>query len=859
MEQLKNIFDLSKFDGKTKVIWWTYFVLSSAIIVWSFLGITSFTLSQAIFLAVACAVAFIGRNLIFKVPQTGIVLWLRESLILLSLIWLNSAGVIFLVGFASIALSKQFSKSIRRNSVLTTSGIIATFLASLFFNFVIKTVGEIDYLTSPTMSLPILFVALTITALLHYLVNTALYLTFLGFRTEEGIFIIWKETFFWGIATYGIALVSAFATHIFFLQFGTPIGFLFIPLVFALNLASRFYNQTLETKDVESTETSRIHLATIEALATAIDARDQVGVGHARRVQIYAIGMGEVLGLSDDEIQALRTGALLHDIGKLAVPDHILNKPGRLTPAEMEKTKIHSTVGASILEKVNFPYPVVPTVLFHHESWDGSGYPQGLSKEEIPLTARIIAVADAYDTLRGARPYRTSLSREEARRCLRNESGKQYDPRLVETFLRYCNTFEQRIEEAGLSYNLENRDKFEHEVGIESANNQFKGSYVEQIKRANREVYTLYELARIFSGSLSIDETLKLFVAKVRELVPFDTCVIYLYNEKEKTAVATYVEGVNAESIENKRIKEGEGATGYVLKNRQSVHNINPALDFSFSYSHIAEDFTSMASLPLIANEKLIGAISLYSSRLESYEDDYMRLLETITRIASDAISKSVTHAETENRALTDPMTGLPNARSLQTHFEQEVARARRTGSPLQLIMLDLDGFKAVNDNFGHKVGDKLLLEVGKVMKAQLRDYDFLARYAGDEFVAIIPEVNEEEIAELCDRIEKAVNLFYIPVADSMARVGISIGSACFPMNGETLDHLIVAADQGMYAVKAKHKQKQREKEAKALEERQIKELESAVKVMPEELIIGDDAVIFDLDESHIIANNHVN
>jgi diguanylate cyclase (GGDEF)-like protein/putative nucleotidyltransferase with HDIG domain len=858
MEQLKNIFDFSQFDRKTKLVWWTYFVLSLAIICWSFLGITSFTLNQVIFLLVGCAIALIGRNLIFKVPQTGIVLWLRESLILLSLVWLNSAGVVFLVSFASVALSKQFSKSIRRNSVLITSGIIATFLSSLFFNFIIKTFGEIDYLTSPTMSLPLLFGGLIVTTLFFYLVNTALYLTFLAFRTEEGLFTIWKETFSWGLVTYGIALLAVFTTHIFFIQFGTAIGFLFIPLVFLLNLANRFYNQTLETKDVESIETSRIHLATIEALATAIDARDQVGVGHARRVQIYSIGMGEVLGLSDDEIQALRTGALLHDIGKLAVPDHILNKPGRLTPAEMEKTKIHSTVGASILEKVNFPYPVVPTVLFHHENWDGSGYPQGLSKEEIPLTARIIAIADAYDTIRGARPYRTSLSREDARRCLRNESGKQYDPRLVETFLRYCNTFEQKVDEAGLSYSLETKTS-ENEIAVNAITNQSKGNYVEQIKRANREVYTLYELARIFSGSLSIDETLKLFVAKVRELVPFDTCAIYLYNENDKTAVAAYVEGLNTKSLENKRIKEGEGATGYVLKNRQSVHNINPALDFSFSYSHIAEEFTSMASLPLIANEKLIGAISLYSSQLESYEDDYMRLLETITRIAADAISKSVTHAEMENRALTDPMTGLPNARSLQTHFEQEVARARRTGSPLQIIMFDLDGFKAVNDNFGHKVGDKLLLEVGKVMKAQLRDYDFLARYAGDEFVAIVPEVSEREIQELCDRIEKAVSLFYIPVADSVARVGISIGSAGFPMNGESLDQLIVSADQAMYAVKAKHKQKQREKEAKAIEERQIKELESAVRVMPEELIIGDDVVIFDLDESHIITNNRVN
>ena len=155
-----------------------------------------------------------------------------------------------------------------------------------------------------------------------------------------------------------------------------------------------------------------------------------------------------------------------------------------------------------------------------------------------------------------------------------------------------------------------------------------------------------------------------------------------------------------------------------------------------------------MASLPLIADEKLIGAVSIYSCELENYQDEHMRLLETVSRIASDTILKSLHHAETENNALTDPMTNLPNARSLQVHFENEVARAKRTGTEFQLIMLDLDGFKKVNDTFGHKVGDRLLKEVSKVMRGQLREYDFLARYAGDEFVAIIPDTSNEAMAE---------------------------------------------------------------------------------------------------------------
>ena len=209
--------------------------------------------------------------------------------------------------------------------------------------------------------------------------------------------------------------------------------------------------ERLEQKTAEITEASRIHLATVEALATAIDARDQVGVGHVRRTQIYAVGIGELLELCDSEIQALRTGALLHDIGKLGVPDHILNKPGKLTAAELEKVKIHAKIGASILGKVKFPYPVIPTVKHHHEMWDGKGYPNGLRGEAIPLTARILAVADTYDTLRGARPFRPAVSRDEARKTILNGAGTQFDPKIVDVFFRNLKTFEKLVEAEGLN------------------------------------------------------------------------------------------------------------------------------------------------------------------------------------------------------------------------------------------------------------------------------------------------------------------------------------------------------------------------------------------------------------------------
>jgi diguanylate cyclase (GGDEF)-like protein len=184
-----------------------------------------------------------------------------------------------------------------------------------------------------------------------------------------------------------------------------------------------------------------------------------------------------------------------------------------------------------------------------------------------------------------------------------------------------------------------------------------------------------------------------------------------------------------------------------------------------------------------------------------------MRLLETVTRLASDALSNAMHHAEAESNALTDALTGLPNARSMAVRFDEEASRARRTGRSFQVMMLDLDDFKLVNDTFGHKVGDKMLREMGRIIQTQLREYDFLARYAGDEFVAIVQELVGSQVEDLKGRIEASVSEFSLKVRGlGDARVGISVGTATFGMNGETLDQLLVAADQAMYRAKSDHK-----------------------------------------------------
>jgi diguanylate cyclase (GGDEF)-like protein/putative nucleotidyltransferase with HDIG domain len=564
----------------------------------------------------------------------------------------------------------------------------------------------------------------------------------------------------------------------------------------------------LSAKTRETEELSRIHFATAEALATAIDAKDQTTHCHVRRVQIYAAGLGEALGLSKSEIAALKAGALLHDIGKLAVPAHIINKPGRLTSAEFEKMKVHTTVGAQILSRVNFPYPVMPIVRHHHEQWDGLGYPDGLKEEQIPITARIISVVDSFDSVREDRPFRRGMTRDEAIAFLLRGSGNHFDPRVVELFIKHLPGFEAQIAAAGLPQQLPSNEATVPFAltEVDMAQTRERGAYMayDQIKSAHQEVYALYEIARTFGSSLDVRNTVEILVDKVGHVVPFDTCVVYLYDEVKGHATPAHVAGRNAQALATRCVAPGEGVTGFALANRSPVNQLHPSLDFAGR--DLEREYRSMASLPLFKDDMLLGALSVYSVELEQYSDDHMRLLETVTRLASDALSNAMHHAEAESNALTDPLTGLPNARYIALRFDEEASRARRTARPFQVVMLDLDDFKIVNDTFGHKVGDKMLREMGRIIQAQLREYDFLARYAGDEFVAIVQELVGNQVEDLRSRIETAVSEFCLHVRGGQARVGISVGTATFGVEGETLDQLLVAADQAMYRAKSSHK-----------------------------------------------------
>ena len=866
-----KVINLSEHRKPAQILWVLLAVSGAIALICSFISFVGFGVREWVASAAFLVIASLVGQYQLRLPNSRGYVSFREVVLFSAVFWIGPGGAAVVAAAAAVANFELGRKNPFRWVVDISTITVTTLFSAIIFYLIL--LGEFGLTVAPLGSTPVsapwFLGAFFAAGLFHFFFYSVIYTLFLMLDGNMGIKKMWETNALFGVAGGFFCYFSVIGIHLLVVYFGPMFGLLMVPLVITGHLAFKFHQRKLTQKTSEMIEANRVHLATVEALATAIDARDQVGRGHVSRTQIYAVGIGRLLELDKNELEALNSGALLHDIGKLAVPDHILNKPGRLTPAEMEKMKIHASVGASILEKVGFPNPVVPTVRHHHERWDGTGYPDGLSKEEIPITARILCVADAYDTIRGARPYRASVSRDEARQYLKAGAGTQFDPRITDIFLRNLKKFETAIDEEDLSYRVTNVSGANQ---IERARSEGSDpGYIEQIKNANREVFTLYELARVFGSSLNLQDTLELFVNKIAELVPLDTCVVYLLDGAETVAIAKHVYGKHKEALKNRKVQVGQGATGYTLKKRQPVYNINPGLDFSFYQMEFIQEFRAMASLPLIANEKILGAVSLYSTELETYEDEHMRLLETTSRIASDAIATSLRHAETESRALTDPMTGLPNARSLGMQFDKEIARAGRSGSTFQVVMLDLDGFKRVNDTYGHKAGDALLKGLSRVLQKQLREYDFLARYAGDEFVAIVPDADKKAIAELCYRMEKAVREFKLDVGNGrVARVGVSLGAASYPANGDTLDQIIISADKAMYAVKARRKKRIKEQRDKILAEKRRKE-QQAMQPLPVEITEievenpnptlkpsrqtpdSKDSIIVELDESHVI------
>ena len=540
--------------------------------------------------------------------------------------------------------------------------------------------------------------------------------TAIAFSTHQSLLKVWNENFLWSAPSYFVGAVAAAGVSI--VIGGTTnywIALLAAPPLYLTYRSYKIYLGRIEDEQRHVQEVSDLHLATIEALALAIDAKDRTGKSHIRRVQVFAAGLAKALGMSENEIQGVKTAALLHDIGKLAVPEHILSKPGPLTQEEFQKIRIHPQVGAEIIAGVPFPYPVAPLILSHHERWDGKGYPAGMKGDEIPAGARILAVVDYFDALTSERPYHKAMSDEGAVGLLRQEAGKALDPNLVMMFVENLEKLKTEAETTSetvrtLALPTGTNEKGRPAVGLlpEPSNK----TVFDDIALAHREIYALYEIAQAMGTSLGVADTMALISSKLSNLVPFSCCALFLHNEELETLRCRFATGIDAEVIQQISVKSGLGLTGWVARNRRTLVNARPSADLEAAGISATTSLQSALVCPLVFNERFIGTLSVYHIDAGCYTDDHRRLLDRVCEQAAAVIYNSIVFEQTQEDSLTDPLTGLPNTRFMFMHLTRELARAERLKSEVSLLVMDLDHFKEINDNHGHHVGDRALREV---------------------------------------------------------------------------------------------------------------------------------------------------
>ena len=498
---------------------------------------------------------------------------------------------------------------------------------------------------------PLILPLLALTAI-YFGLNSGLLATAIGLESRQSPTQIWRRHFQWLSIGYLASASLAFCLILLIQQVSFMAAVVILPLLTVFHLTLRASFGRVEDAQQHLGDLDRLYLSTVETLAMAIDAKDDVTHSHVVRVQTYAIGLARALGITDAlELKAIEAAALLHDTGKLGVPEHILNKPGKLTDAEFEKMKRHVDVGADILSLVRFPYPVVPIVQCHHESWDGSGYPRGVVGEAIPIGARILSVVDCFDALTSDRPYRGRMTEEAALDILRERRGRMYDPRVVDTFIEVYRTITIAPGAMVAGHEVLQRiHQSRHEVDAP------REPVAAVAGGASTNLLAFVSLARAFTGEACVADVLALGSALLADMMPGSTGAWFLPDAERDRLVVADAFGPAAAALRGSSVPVGERLTGWVAARRQPIINSDATLDLGARVDAVTPPLSRCISLPLMAGDALVAVLTLYTAAPEGFTVDQGRLVQIVTPHLARAIDAAV-HTESASRE-TVPLEG---------------------------------------------------------------------------------------------------------------------------------------------------------------------------------------------------------
>ncbi len=489
-----------------------------------------------------------------------------------------------------------------------------------------------------------LLVPLALLATTYFLVNTGLLAVAIGIDTGASPFKLWRRHFF-ALATGYAASASLALLMVLALQAVHFAAFaLLAPLLLVFYYTHRSSFGRVEDAKGHLDKLNTLYLSTVETLATAIDAKDEVTSGHIRRVQLGAMGLARELGVKDTEtLKALEAAALLHDTGKIAIPEHILNKPGKLTAAEYDKMKLHAPIGAEILSAIDFPYPVVPMVRHHHENWDGTGYPDRLAGTDIPIGARILSVVDCFDALTSDRPYRKRMTDEAALAILHERRGTMYDPLIVDVFST-CYRRIMPVEEA-VAHPASKAIGGARQTTSAPTDVPEVEATLPADGSAINEVLTISSLARAVSGNASVSDVGALAWMTLRNVVPATAMALFVEDERQDLMTVAFAAGTHAAALRQMKKARGGGIAGWVAVNRRGVLNAEAALDLGLDAGSHEAPLRGSVTVPLTHDGRVVGVLSCYSAAMPGFTEDHLRLLELAAASLGSALA-AVEHSE---------------------------------------------------------------------------------------------------------------------------------------------------------------------------------------------------------------------
>jgi putative nucleotidyltransferase with HDIG domain/diguanylate cyclase (GGDEF)-like protein len=638
-----------------------------------------------------------------------------------------------------------------------------------------------------------------------FLVNTFPLAAVVALTERRPVLRVWKGDYTESYPFYLLGAVVAWAFEVSARYAGWHVALLTLPVAYLLYRTYHLYVARVEDEKIHAEQLASLHLRTIESLALAIEAKDNTTHDHLKRVQIYAMEVGRDLGLSDAELEALQAAAVLHDIGKLAVPEHIISKPGKLTPEEFEKMKIHPVVGAEILEHVQFPYPVVPIVRAHHEKWNGTGYPYGLRGKDIPIGARILSAVDALDALASDRQYRRALPLDEAMGKVEQDSGRAFDPQVVEVLKRRYVELERKAAMANgpavkLSTDLKIVRGAAPAAGFaEVAPAQMADGSPESpsLDVLSGIAQVRQDLCRLFDQPAglectNLDEIFAVFSVRIKHLIPYEAIAVYFVRDEK--LVPQYVSGDNYRLFSSLRIPVGQGLSGWVAENRKPILNGNPSVEPGYlNNPSIFSTLRSALAVPLTGSGGVIGVLSFYHESRDAYTQDNLRLAESI----GPRLALSVEHAwrQMDTGGSTAPAEPT-NAAALIHHIDSELGRAKRLNTTLAVLVFTIEEWPEAAARLGRSEGERLVRSVIPALRDACREHDYIGRMRDNEFVMVMPGLAPQIVRA------KAAKLMQISIAAVGRPLSVLAADGLYPEDGDKAESLLNAADRRLFELR---------------------------------------------------------